>query len=55
MVDAKKVKEMVAKKSSKFVGNIAGGGKASSQALSYMSRTHFGQGRATCLQGAGLH
>ena len=29
MVDAKKVKEMVAKKSSKFVGNIAGGGKVS--------------------------
>ncbi len=27
MVDAKKVKEMVAKKSSKFVGNLAGGGK----------------------------
>ena len=29
MVDAKKVKEMVAKKSSKFVGNIAAGGKVS--------------------------
>ncbi len=27
MVDAKKVKDMVAKKSSQFVGNIAGGGK----------------------------
>ena len=27
MVDAKKVKDMVAKKSSQFIGNIQGGGK----------------------------
>ena len=29
MVDAKKVKDMVAKKSSQFIGNMQGGGKVS--------------------------
>ena len=29
MVDAKKVKEMVAKKSSQFMGSVAGAGKVS--------------------------